>query len=173
MKGEVTLSNNEQFEIVDKEGRVIGMASREECHRSPGLLHRTVHVFIKNTWQNYLLQLRGLEKDIQPGKWDTSVGGHFMPGETPEEAAERELSEELSINGLPLSFLYSYIWRSDRESELVYTFIAEYDGQYSCQAEELQEAKFWSVEKIEENIGKNVFTPNFEHEWERLKKILK
>ncbi|MDP8217317.1 MAG: NUDIX domain-containing protein [Candidatus Theseobacter exili] len=166
------LEQEEQFELVDEEGHVIGLAPRSECHSNPELIHRTVHVFVKNSNGDYLLQKRSENKDIQPGKWDTSVGGHFCIGEEKYAAAVRELHEELGIEDISLRFLYRYIWRSDCESELVNTFIAVYDGNYFIQKEEIDEARFWSVGEIEIYLENNIFTPNFVYEWKKMKEFM-
>src|SRR5512137_1106823 len=96
----------ELFDIVDDDDRVIGTARRGECHGNPALIHRAVHVLVVNANGDMLLQKRSASKDIQPGKWDTSVGGHLEPGESYHAAAVREMQEELGLTGLPLTFLY-------------------------------------------------------------------
>ena len=67
---------SELFPIVDEEGHVIGKATRKECHGGSMLLHPVVHLHILNSNGDLYLQKRSVNKDIQPGKWDTSVGGH-------------------------------------------------------------------------------------------------
>jgi len=76
-----------------------------KCHGNPALVHRAVHVLVVNAAGELLLQKRSARKDIQPGKWDTSVGGHLEPGESYFAAALREMREELGLSGLPLTFL--------------------------------------------------------------------
>ena len=68
----------EFFDIVDDEDRVIGQAPRSQCHGDPRLVHRVAHVLVFNSRGELLLQKRSVTKDIQPGKWDTSVGGHLV-----------------------------------------------------------------------------------------------
>ena len=48
-----------------------------------------------NAQGDVYLQKRPEWKDIQPGKWDTAVGGHIDYGETPEEALQREVHEAI------------------------------------------------------------------------------
>ena len=90
-------NQEEKFPIVDEAGNVIGSATRGECHSGSKLLHPVVHLHVFNSKGEIYLQRRPDWKDIQPGKWDTAVGGHIDYGETPEEALRREVREELGI----------------------------------------------------------------------------
>lgn len=156
----------EMFEIVDEEDRVIGLAPRSRCHGDPSLIHRVAHVLVFNRHGELLLQKRSENKDIQPGRWDTSVGGHLSPGESYLEAAYREMAEELGIRGIPLTFLYFSKMRNAVESENVATYLGRFDGHVVFPPEEIQEVRFWGESEIEAALGTNLFTPNFEQEWE-------
>ena len=157
----------ELFEIVDEQGNIIGQALREECHRNPCLLHRVSHVLVFNSQGSLYLQKRSINKDIQPGKWDTSVGGHLNIGETHEDAGIREMAEELGIQNAALIHLYDYIWRSSCESEMVRTFMTVYDGEIVYSPDEIETGRFWTHDEIKRNLNKGIFTPNFEVEYER------
>ena len=74
------------------------------------------------------MQKRPLHKDTQPGKWDTSVGGHVDLGETIEQALIRETAEELNITGIHPVPLVQHKWETDMESELVFSFTALYNA---------------------------------------------
>jgi len=113
------------------------------------------------------LQKRPEWKDIQPGKWDTAVGGHMDYGETPEEALCREAREELGITDFVPEDMGHYVFDSRRERELVYVNRTTYDGKISPSNEELDGGRFWSVEEIKAAIGQGVLTPNFESEYQR------
>ncbi|MHC4945163.1 MAG: NUDIX hydrolase [Planctomycetota bacterium] len=155
------------MDIVDEQNQVVGRALRSDCHGNPSLIHRAVHVMIFNRAGELLLQLRGKTKKIQPGKWDTSVGGHLAAGETYEEGAKREIEEEMGIREHSITHMYDYIWRSDIETERVRTFLMAHDGAFKIQADEIEEACFWSKEEIEASLDQGMFTPNFEEEWRR------
>lgn len=155
----------ELFEIVDENDRVIGIAPRSECHGNPALVHRVAHVLVFNGRGEILLQKRSLKKDIQPGRWDTSVGGHLDPGETYLQAAYREMREELGIEAVPLTFLYHSKIRNDIESENVSTYLARHDGEVVFAPEEIDAVRFWTPMEIERSLGRGCFTPNFEEEW--------
>jgi isopentenyldiphosphate isomerase len=122
-----------------------------------------------NTEGDILLQKRSLHKTIQPGKWDTSVGGHVLSGETIECAVERELEEELGVQKKAgeLTFLYEFLWESSIETELVSTFYLEYSGPFRHNRSEITEIRFWTREEINDSLGTGVFTPNFESEFKK------
>lgn len=155
----------EMFPLVDEDGNVIGSASRGECHSGSRLLHPVVHLHVFNSRGEVYLQKRPMWKDIQPGKWDTAVGGHFDAGETMDEALRREVREELGIEGFVPQFLGKYVFDSLRERELVYVNSTIYDEALSPSADELDGGRFWTMNEIKESVGKHVLTPNFEHEF--------
>jgi len=166
------MDTEEIFDVVDESGRVIGSAPRGRVHGDPSLLHRSVHVLVLNGNGELFLQKRSANKDIQPGKWDTSVGGHVGLGEEVQAAARREMEEELGIREAEISFLYSYLWRSAVESELVTSYLCRYEGPIRVLRSEIEEGLYWSLPAIEIKLGSGTFTPNFEEEYSRLKKYL-
>jgi isopentenyldiphosphate isomerase len=99
--------SEEQLEIVNEKGEVIGLAPRAEVHSNPSLMHRVVHVLLFDPRGRLLLQKRSLAKDVAPGMWDTSVGGHVGTGEELSLAAARETEEELGISACDMEYLYS------------------------------------------------------------------
>jgi isopentenyldiphosphate isomerase len=109
-----------------------------------------------------------MTKNIQPGKWDTAVGGHVDYGENVEVALLRETREELGVKDFVPEFLMRYEFRSTIEAEMVYIYRCTYDGPFAPDSAEVDEGRFWSLDEIRDNIGKGVFTPNFESEIERL-----
>ena len=160
-------NEEELFPIVDEEGTVIGKATRGLCHNGSRLLHAVVHLHVFNTQGDIYLQKRPEWKDIQPGKWDTAVGGHIDYGETPEAALRREVSEELGIKDFTPEFMGMYVFDSRRERELVYVNRTTYDGQVRPSADELDGGRFWTMQEIGEAMGKGVLTPNFESEFRK------
>ena len=164
-----TMKDNAQeiFPLVDEEGKVIGKATRGECHNGSRLLHPVVHLHVFNSKGEVYLQKRPEWKDIQPGKWDTAVGGHIDYGEKPEEALHREVDEELGISDFEPVAMGMYVFEGLRERELVYVNKTTYDGDVNPSKEELDGGRFWSIEEIKEAIGKGVLTPNFESEFQR------
>ena len=156
-------NNQELLPLVDEEGNVIGCATRGECHDGSKLLHPVVHLHVFDSQGRLYLQQRPLWKDIQPGKWDTAVGGHVDYGEDVPTALQREAREELGIETFVPEFLMRYVFESERDRELVHVYRTTYDGEIHPTAE-LDGGRFWTLDEIREAIGKGVLTPNFESE---------
>lgn len=154
----------ELLEIVDSNGNTIGTALRSDAHGNPSLIHKVVHVLIFNENGKLLLQKRSMNKDVAPGKWDTSVGGHVSPNEDMIEAAKREMKEELGIISDNIKPLYSYIHSNSYESEFVYTHSCIHNGPFFFNKEEIDDVRFWSLEDIKNAIGTGVLSDNLESE---------
>ncbi|MBR4294403.1 MAG: NUDIX domain-containing protein [Bacteroidaceae bacterium] len=164
-------NNEEIFPVVDENGTTVGKATRGECHSGSKLLHPVVHLHLFDSSGRIYLQQRPLWKDIQPGKWDTAVGGHIDYGETVEAALRRETQEELGLTDLSVEFLLKYVFESERERELVHVFRATYDGDVRP-SDELDGGRFWSLDELREAFGKGVLTPNFEQEYLKISSLL-
>jgi len=153
------------LEVVDYKGNIIGSAARSEVHGNPSLIHRVVHVLVFNKRGDILLQKRSRNKDVAPGRWDTSVGGHVGIGEDLITSSGREMQEELGIVLSDPEYLYSYIHSNHYETELVATFRHVYEGDFSFNPEEIDEVRFWSPDEIRGAMGKGILSDNFEHEF--------
>ena len=163
----------EMVDLVTADDVVIGLAPRCCVHGNPALRHRTVHVVVMAADGRILLQKRSLTKDIQPGKWDTAVGGHIAHGEDYETAARREMHEELGLpSSLPLDYLFAMTVSNDIETENSRVYRVFSEGPFTMQAEELSDIRFWSWDDIDGAWGKGVFTPYLEHELTLLRQHL-
>lgn len=163
------LPRGEYFPVVDPSGLVIAKALRSYCHSGVKLLHPVVHLHVLDRNGRLYMQKRPMTKDIQPGKWDTAVGGHVDYGESIIEALYREAYEELGLEEFNPTHIFSYVFESSIEKELVNVFAIV--GEYALKPseDELEEGRFWEMEEIEDNMGKEVFTPNFESEFSGIK----
>jgi len=162
----------EFFDILNKNCDIVGKASREECHNGSFLLHGVVHILVFNDSGSVILQKRSKNKKIQPGKWDTSVGGHIASGESLSNALNREADEELGIRDTQFERLYSYIMESEIEREFVTTFRCTWNGHIKFNEDEIEEARYFKPEEIESFLGTCFFSPNFEEEWNHYKNWL-
>jgi len=153
--------------VVDEAGNITGKAMRGDCHFNPAkkILHPVVHLHVFNQKGDIFLQHRPLTKLVQPGKWDTAVGGHVSYGENIRNSLHREAFEEIGIKDFKAELVQKYIWETDAEKELVYMFTCETEEEIIVNQDEVSEGRFWTFTEIRANFGKGVFTPNFEKEF--------
>ena len=159
-------NDEELLPLVDEAGNTMGQATRRECHDGSKKLHPVVHLHIYNNNGELFLQRRPEWKDIQPGRWDTAVGGHVALGENIDEALRRETKEEVGLCGFEAEALGRYIFESERDRELVHVF-RTVTNEAPQPSNELDGGRFFAPEEIKLLIGKGFFTPNFEQEWQR------
>ena len=77
------------------------------------------------------------------------------------------MREELGITDFAPETVTSYVFESAREKGACLCAQNVYDGEIHP-SDELDGGRFWSTEEIKENIGKGIFTPNFEQEIGRI-----
>ncbi len=165
------LLKEEWLPLVDEEGRVTGQAPRSQVHNGSKILHPVVHLHVISQNKAILLQKRPVTKLIQPGKWDTAVGGHISFGETIEQALKKEAYEEIGLTDFSAKMQRIYIWESEVEKELVYMFTTFDYKNFRVHSYEVDEVRFWTKKQIENEMGKNVLSTNFEVEFEILKEL--
>jgi isopentenyl-diphosphate delta-isomerase len=153
--------DNEIYDVVDIDDRVIGQATRKEIHQK-NLIHRSVHIFVFNPEGSLFLQKRSLNKDENPGYWDTSSAGHVDSGESYLVAANRELKEELGISE-PLSPFMQINACEESYWEHVTAYTCVTRKPIVINPEEISEGRFWSLQEISEILSKknNPFTSTF------------
>jgi isopentenyl-diphosphate delta-isomerase len=153
---------DEYFIVVDPDDKVLGKATREECHSNRRLIHRSVYVFVVNDTNKVFLQKRSMSKDLYPGYFTGSATGHVDFGEDYDEAAKRELREELGIDVpfLQLGKVKSFT-RNEREFSMLY--ICRCNGPVKFDTEEITEGEFVSIESIKRSLrsGDRKFADGF------------
>lgn len=116
--------------LVDEQDDCIGYCDKLEAHRK-GLLHRAVSVMLFDEDGNLLIQRRALGKYHAAGLWANTCCGHPLPGESPQEAAERRLFEELGLSS-PLTFLCHIYYKKDLPNGMIeHEYVWVFKGLYT------------------------------------------
>jgi 16S rRNA (adenine1518-N6/adenine1519-N6)-dimethyltransferase len=152
---------DEIFDVVDQNDRVIGSMSRDEVHVNK-LLHRAVHIWIFNARGELFLQKRSPWKQNHPGLWCSSTAGHVDSGESYEEAAHRELGEEIGVDA-PLSKFLKIEATPETGYEFLEVFVGLSEGPFRFAPGEVETGAFFSVEQIRRWLSQTPeeFTPLF------------
>lgn len=142
------------FDILNEDGTRSGLTKPRALVHRDGDLHGASHVFLTRLHEGrieVLLQKRSMTKDSFPGCLDISSAGHLDAGEAYDDAARRELSEELGIQNQMPQFLF--IQRQDYEAsfygsyfhdrEIDYVYMLELD--LPAEAFKIEEAELQSV----------------------------
>ena len=158
--------NEELLDRVDDANRVIGTVPRAQAHGDPTLEHRAVHVLIFDDQGRWLLQKRSPSKRIEPGKWDTAVGGHLEVGEDYAAAAVREAREELgiTISRADLEPLHKYVARSAVQTEHLRTYRVHSPGPFTPHPDEIDEVRFWTADELRAAVGTGALSQVLERE---------
>lgn len=168
----VRASSDEWFPVVEPNGLVVGRSARQYCHSGAKPLHPVIHIHIIDRFSRIYLQKRSMTKDIQPGKWDTAVGGHVSYGENLMEAVYREAFEELHLTDFHPIWIETYEFESEIERELVNVYAAVGSYDLHPDLDEVEEGRWWELKDIDGSVGQGVFTPNFESEFAMIRKPL-
>jgi ADP-ribose pyrophosphatase YjhB (NUDIX family) len=123
-------SDDELLVLVDDAGAVLGADRRDAVHDARMRRHQAISIVIE-TPQGRLYQRRDPRKRAYPGFWDTSVSGHVAVGETYEEAARRELREELGVAELELELVATVNVDFADERERAALFVGRSDGPFA------------------------------------------
>lgn len=158
--------------FVDEHDVPIGSGTKKEAVEK-GIIHRVIRIFLTNSKGEFLLQKRA-DHIAGAGKWDQSVGGHVDEGEEYDQAAYRELKEELGIEGISLKQIKKYYAEGEdpphrKRFNMLYT--ARYDRKVTPDPEEVSEVKWIAPAELEAWIARSPgdFTKGCINAWKQVK----
>ncbi|MBS1920220.1 MAG: isopentenyl-diphosphate Delta-isomerase [Bacteroidetes bacterium] len=145
----------QQVILVNEINEPIGFAGKMQSHRE-GLLHRAFSVFIFNSKGDMLLQQRAKNKYHSAGLWTNTCCSHPRPGEDTLTAANIRLREEMGIE-TKLEQIFDFIYKAEfdngmTEYEFDHVFAGQYDGEITCNREEVIDYYFKDIRKIKQAL---------------------
>jgi isopentenyl-diphosphate Delta-isomerase len=156
---------DELIDIVDENNKPLGITKmKSEAHKK-GLWHRAAHVWIYNSKNEILLQLRAKDKEFDADRWDLSAAGHVAAGEDPLSTALREMKEELGLaaRAEDLEFMKIRVCRKVysglTNNEFQYVYSMGFEGDISglkIQEEEVQAIQFIPLKQVQMEIETTV-----------------
>ncbi len=146
------------IQIVDEDDRPVASATKQEAW-DQGLRHRVVRIMITNDAGEILLQHRSPAKDIFPDCWDNSAAGHVDSGEDYDQAALRELKEELGLDGIALKEIGKYAtdetWRGHRLKRFTKVYQAQSNQTPKrLEAGKVDDARWFTLEQVKSLLKK-------------------
>jgi 16S rRNA (adenine1518-N6/adenine1519-N6)-dimethyltransferase len=158
-------SQSEVFPVVDESDHVIRSAPRGEVHGN-NLRHRAVHILLFNLQNEVFLQKRSRWKDRHPLAWDSSAAGHVDAGEEYDDAARRELQEELGVQTALTPFVR--LPASDRTGqEFIWLYTGRWDGPVTFNPVEIEAGDYFPSDIVTAWIDARPgdFAPGFVECW--------
>ncbi len=149
----------EIVQIVDRDNREAEMLPRFVM-RQQGLIHRASYILVFNDQGQLFLQKRTATKDLYPSCWDVAAGGVVLGGESYEDSAVRELSEELGVQVESMTALFDQYFEEEENRVWGRIFSCVHNGPFHLQKEEVASGLFMDVPAIFKLSEQEKFTPD-------------
>ncbi|MFZ2620661.1 MAG: NUDIX domain-containing protein [Alphaproteobacteria bacterium] len=133
------------MDVVDERDNVLRQTTWDEI-KTKNLRYRIVHVIVVNNEGQMLVQLRHRNKNYAPGKFEASAAGKVDAGESYEQAAYRELQEELGITGVKLKEIGGFGFDGEHTCNGM-LYVADYTGDVSGWEAEAEIIDSWDFDE--------------------------
>ena len=151
------MGSDELVEHVDDAGNVLAVVTRAEM-RARRLRHRCVCLVVVHGGR-LLVHRRAEDKDVWPGYWDVAAGGVVGAGESWDDAARRELSEELGIDATPV-LAGEGTWEGEEAAVITRIYVVDHPGPFTFDDGEVLEARFVDRLELDELLRTRPFCPD-------------
>lgn len=152
-------ADREIVTITDYHNQVIDALPRSVM-RAKNLIHRASYILVFNDKKELFLQKCSTHKDVYPGYWDVAAGGIVLAEESYEEAAIRELAEELGVTGVVLSHRFYRYFEDSGNRVWGSIFTCTHNGPFILQEAEIDEGRFMKIPAIRELARREPVTPD-------------
>ncbi len=155
--------------LVDKLDNVTGYKDRYNLGSNDRM--RIVVVWLHDGKGNALIHKRAAGKKVGGGLWENAAGGGVAKGETYEQAAYKELSEELGIEAVKLTFVDKTQFTSHNGPKMCAWFEGVIDAKIELKPDEreVQEVKWTNANDLFDDRDANPdnYMPSSQH-WRQL-----
>lgn len=145
----------EYLDLVDENDVVIGKEDRNVIYINNLRNFRVINIMIFTSDNKIVVPKRSSNRRVFPNCYDCSVGGHVSTGETYEQAAYRELEEELGIKDVKLEEIGYFKPYDIDTSAFSKMYKLEYDGEFNYDKDGIQKIYYMTSEEIENLINEN------------------
>jgi isopentenyldiphosphate isomerase len=152
-------AGDELVDIVDDDDRVVATVTRAEM-RAKRLQHRAVSIAVLSSDGRLLVHRRADTKDVWPGMWDMAAGGVVAAGETYEDAARRELAEELGVTVAAFVSLGEGRFVDDAVALIGRGYRCTHDGPFTFTDGEIAEVRWVDRAGLAELMRTESFVPD-------------
>lgn len=129
-----------------------------------------VVIIVQNSSGQLFVHQRSADKEIFPSLYGLGAGGHVEPKESPIQAAQRELREELGLD-IKVEPLFSIDFESDKIKHIVHVFKTKHDGEVKP-CKEFQRSGWMNIEQINQLAANNKLCPDTKILYEKWKFVI-
>jgi isopentenyldiphosphate isomerase len=157
---------DELVDVIDDDDRVVDVVPRRRV-RAENLLHRSTSFLVRRSTGELYVHRRTATKDVYPGLYDVGVGGVPAASETYDEAALREMAEEVGVAGPVPTFLFMHRYDDRTDRCLTAVYEVEWDGEIRPQQDEIAWGGFMTKNQLDAMLAEHGFCPDSLEIYER------
>ncbi len=161
--------DEEWLSVVDEHGNVTGKVAKSVTKELKNrFMHPVVRVALIHKGKLYLKK-RSASHFLNQGMLDYPFEKYLIFRHDVDEAVHNVLKREIGDDILPYRFLLKYVFENDATKRLIFLYVSQVDDEDEFARLRLKDGKLWTVAQIDDNLGMNVFSENFELEFEYLR----